>query len=205
MEYFVCTIEECEKAFGIDKSLSRPKQISLLAKQKLISIIKDKGLSFDTTIAVAEKGKPYFLYNDTLHFSISHTNSHIAIALDNQPIGIDIEQKRRYKPDLVRRFFHSDEVAYLSALPIEEQDEAFTRIWTLKEAFVKYTGQGIADNFKSFAVGLPLQSSETDFVQATLNFDSMIPTADFTQPFISAFSIKDNEHQLYIAICKIGF
>ena len=205
MEYFVCTIEECEKAFGIDKSLSRPKQISLLAKQKLISIIKEKGLSFDTTIAVAEKGKPYFLYNDTLHFSISHTKSHIAIALDNQPIGIDIEQKRRYKPDLVRRFFHSDEVAYLSALPKEEQDEAFTRIWTLKEAYVKCTGQGIADNFKSFAVGLPLQSSETDFVQAKLSFDSIVPNAGNVQSSISAFSIKDCEHQLYIAICKIGF
>ncbi len=205
MEYFVFKIEDCEKAFGIDKSLSRPKQISLLAKQQLLSIIKEKGLSFDTTIAVGEKGKPYFLYNENLHFSISHTNSHIAIALHDKEIGIDIENTRKCNLNLAKRYFHQEEYIYLSSLPKEEQDEAFTRIWTQKEAFVKCTGQGIADNFKSFAVGLPLQSSETDFVQATINFDSMIPTADFTQPSISAFSIKDCEHQLYIAICKREF
>lgn len=152
MEYFVCTIEECEKAFGIDKSLSRPRQISQLAKQKLISIIKDKGLSFDTTIAVGEKGKPYFLYNDTLHFSISHTNSHIAIALHDKEIGIDIENTRKCNLNLAKRYFHQEEYNYLSSLPQEEQDEAFTKIWTLKEAYLKCTGQGIAGGFNKFSV-----------------------------------------------------
>ena len=152
MEYFVFKIEECEKAFGIDKSLSRPKQISLLAKQQLLSIIKEKGLSFPTTIAVKEKGKPYFLYNENLHFSISHTKSHIAIALHNKPIGIDIENTRKCNLSLAKRFFHSEEYNYLSSLPKEEQDEAFTKIWTLKEAFVKCTGEGIAGGFNKFSV-----------------------------------------------------
>ncbi|MEE0910219.1 MAG: 4'-phosphopantetheinyl transferase superfamily protein [Bacteroidales bacterium] len=152
MEYFVFKIEDCEKAFGIDKSLSRPKQISLLAKQQLLSIIKEKGLSFDTTIAVGEKGKPYFLYNENLHFSISHTNSHIAIALHDKEIGIDIENTRKCNLNLAKRYFHQEEYNYLSSLPKEEQDEAFTRIWTLKEAFVKCTGEGIAGGFNKFSV-----------------------------------------------------
>lgn len=152
MEYFVCTIEECEKAFGIDKSLSRPKQISLLAKQQLLSIIKEKGLSFPTTIAVREKGKPYFLYNENLHFSISHTKSHIAIALHDKEIGIDIENTRKCNLNLAKRYFHQEEYIYLSSLPKEEQDEAFTKIWTQKEAYVKCTGEGIAGGFNKFSV-----------------------------------------------------
>ena len=152
MEYFVFKIEDCEKAFGIDKSLSRPKQISLLAKQQLLSIIKEKGLSFDTTIAVEEKGKPYFLYNENLHFSISHTKSHIAIALHNKPIGIDIENTRKCNLSLAKRYFHSEEYSYLSSLPQEEQDQAFTKLWTLKEAYVKCTGEGIAGGFNKFSV-----------------------------------------------------
>lgn len=152
MEYFVFKIEDCEKAFGIDKSLSRPKQISLLAKQQLLSIIKEKGLSFDTTIAVGEKGKPYFLYNENLHFSISHTKSHIAIALHDKEIGIDIENTRKCNLNLAKRYFHSEEYIYLSSLPKEEQDEAFTKIWTQKEAFVKCTGEGIAGGFNKFSV-----------------------------------------------------
>ena len=152
MEYFVFKIEDCEKAFGIDKSLSRPKQISLLAKQKLLSIIKEKGLSFPTTIAVKEKGKPYFLYNENLHFSISHTKSHIAIALHDKEIGIDIENTRKCNLSLAKRFFHSEEYNYLSSLPQEEQDHAFTKIWTQKEAYVKCTGEGIANTFNTFSV-----------------------------------------------------
>ena len=152
MEYFVFKIEDCEKAFGIDKSLSRPKQISLLAKQQLLSIIKEKGLSFDTTIAVEEKGKPFFLYNERLHFSLSHTKSHIAIALHDKPIGIDIENTRKCNLNLAKRYFHQEEYIYLSSLPKEEQDEAFTKIWTLKEAFVKCTGEGIAGGFNKFSV-----------------------------------------------------
>ena len=104
MEYFVFKIEDCEKAFGVDKSLSRPKQISLLAKQQLLSIIKEKGLSFPTTIAVREKGKPYFLYNENLHFSISHTKSHIAIPLHDNEIGQDIENTRKSNLTLAKRY-----------------------------------------------------------------------------------------------------
>ena len=152
MEYFVSKIEDCEKAFGIDKSLSRPKQISLLAKQKLLSIIKEKGLSFDTTIVVEEKGKPFFLYNKNLHFSISHTKSHIAIALHDKEIGIDIENTRKCNLNLAKRYFHQEEYIYLSSLPKEEQDEAFTKIWTQKEAYVKCTGEGIAGGFNKFSV-----------------------------------------------------
>lgn len=152
MEYFVFKIEDCEKAFGIDKSLSRPKQISLLAKQQLLSIIKEKGLSFPTTIAVKEKGKPYFLYNENLHFSISHTKLHIAIALHDKEIGIDIENTRKCNLNLAKRYFHQEEYIYLSSLPKEDQDEAFTRIWTLKEAYVKCTGEGIAGGFNKFSV-----------------------------------------------------
>ena len=163
MEYFVCTIEECEKAFGIDKSLSRPRQISLLAKQKLLSIIKEKGLSFDTTIAVEERGKPFFLYNKNLHFSISHTKSHIAIALHDKAIGIDIENTRRCNLNLAKRYFHSEEYNYLYSLPKEEQDEAFTKIWTQKEAYVKCTGEGIAGGFNKFSVIPNSKNIETKY------------------------------------------
>ncbi len=201
MEYFVCTIEECEKAFGIDKSLSRPKQISLLAKQKLISIIKEKGLSFDTTIAVAEKGKPYFLNQPSQQFSISHTKSHIAIAMHDKEIGVDIENLRAYKAALVARFFHPKESDYISNLPKEKQDEAFTRIWTLKEAFVKCTGQGIADNFKTFYVKLDLENAKSRIVEAELCFN--LTKQSFKSPTsrYTLLSIKEKTSGLYTALC----
>ena len=152
MEYFVFTIEECEKTFGVDKSLSRPKQISLLAKQKLLSILKEKGLSFDTTIAVGKKGKPYFINFPHLHFSISHSSTHIALALDDKEIGIDIENLRTCNLNLAKRYFHQEEYEYLLSIEEDKRNEAFTKIWTQKEAYVKCTGEGIAGGFNKFSV-----------------------------------------------------
>ncbi|MBO5963840.1 MAG: 4'-phosphopantetheinyl transferase superfamily protein [Bacteroidales bacterium] len=187
MEYFVFKIEDCEKAFGIDKSLSRPKQISLLAKQQLLSIIKEKGLSFDTTIAVGEKGKPFFLYNDTLHFSISHTKSHIAIAIHDKEIGIDIESLRKCNLSLVERFFNPLESDYISSQPKEQQSEVFTRIWTLKEAFVKQQGTGIAGNFDKSAFSL-----QGEKIQSTIEN----PNLKFESKYIE-------QENLYLAICYL--
>ncbi|MED9962405.1 MAG: 4'-phosphopantetheinyl transferase superfamily protein [Bacteroidales bacterium] len=74
------------------------------------------------------------------------------IALHDKEIGIDIENTRKCNLNLAKRYFHQEEYNYLSSLPKEEQDEAFTRIWTLKEAFVKCTGEGIAGGFNKFSV-----------------------------------------------------
>ena len=98
-----------------------------------------------------EKSKtlPEFLYNeygapfikDGPYFSISHCKSGIAVAVSNQPIGIDIETVRTFKLDLVKKTMNplEQEVIQSDALP----DWAFTRLWTQKEAFLKMKGTGI--------------------------------------------------------------
>ena len=46
------------------------------------------------------------------------------------------------------------EAAMIAALPRAERHEAFLRIWTLKEAFVKATGEGIAMGLENFGFTL---------------------------------------------------
>ncbi|KAK9108670.1 hypothetical protein Sjap_016730 [Stephania japonica] len=95
----------------------------------------------------------------SLHFNISHSSSLIAcgVTLD-VPIGIDVEEKQRtLKSNLLsftRRYFSSDEVEYLCAISDPEiQRQEFTKLWTLKEAYVKAIGRGFsAAPFKSFTI-----------------------------------------------------
>ncbi len=61
-------------------------------------------------------------------------------------IGIDIEYIRTYDEKLVERFFSKEEQDYLRFT--DEKDENFTRIWTSKEAYGKFTGGGITDGLK---------------------------------------------------------
>ena len=84
-----------------------------------------------------EHGKPYLEVGP--YFSISHCKAGIAVAIDDQPIGIDIETIRHANEDLVERTMNEKERLGIRELGMRE----FTRLWTQKEAIVKAEGTGI--------------------------------------------------------------
>ena len=86
-----------------------------------------------------EHGKPFL--PDGPHFSISHCREGIAVAVDDQPIGIDIEGIRRVDQDFVARVMNKEEQELIGSAI--EPARMFTRLWTRKEAIVKAQGVGI--------------------------------------------------------------
>ncbi|MBL0609848.1 4'-phosphopantetheinyl transferase superfamily protein [Aeromonas jandaei] len=93
-----------------------------------------------------EHGKPQ-LQDGRWHFNLSHSGSWLVLALCQQgPLGVDIELgKRRHSPlPLARRFYAKSEYEWLCALPENEQESAFYRLWSRKEAVLKAHGGGIA-------------------------------------------------------------
>lgn len=102
-------------------------------------------------------GKPALL-DEALHFNISHTADSLLIAVANfADIGIDMEaiKLRRNFDSLAERCFSDREYQGWCELPVELQAEAFYRLWTKKEAFVKAVGRGIALGLEQceFALG----------------------------------------------------
>jgi 4'-phosphopantetheinyl transferase len=157
----ICDIEKLKQDFGVDNSLSNNKNISLLAKKFLVKTLQEQGLSFDFTIKYGENGKPFFINNKEVHFSISHSKDYVAIAVDNQEIGVDVESLRTNKKQIAQRFFTIKENKYLNNYKDNVYDEAFTQLWTMKESFVKQSGEGIADNFNKISIVPKKFSSET--------------------------------------------
>lgn len=88
-----------------------------------------------------EHGKPYI--EGGPHFSISHCKAGIAVAVDDQPIGIDIETIRHADDELAARVMNEQEQAAMSDERFGDRDRVFTRLWTQKEAVVKAQGVGI--------------------------------------------------------------
>lgn len=76
-----------------------------------------------------------------LEFSISHCKKGILVAIDRQPIGVDIESVRRVDEALIQHTMNSREVEEIHAS--DNPDMAFTRLWTQKEAVLKQRGTGI--------------------------------------------------------------
>jgi 4'-phosphopantetheinyl transferase len=102
----------------------------------------------DWQFASQENGKPYLLNSpEPLSFNLSHSGERAVLAITRgRSIGVDIEQISRKRDwlGIAQHYFHSDEVEYLCALPEEEQYAQFFRLWTLKEAYLKARGTGIA-------------------------------------------------------------
>ena len=102
----------------------------------------------DGTLAYDANGRPYFLER-ACDFSITHTQNHVFCALTaaEEPsvrIGIDAENLGR--PDfsnldeMASRWFGENEQKVFFASPTKE---TFLRIWTRKEAYSKYLGEGL--------------------------------------------------------------
>ena len=87
-----------------------------------------------------EFGKPFL--PDGPFFSLSHCKKGIAVAMDTQPIGIDIESYRDVTPELIEHTMNQVEQDQINAS--DDPIKAFIELWTRKEAYVKYLGTGIA-------------------------------------------------------------
>ena len=105
-------------------------------------------------IAFGPQGKPYFPDRPDLQFSLSHSADAALCALSDSSVGCDVEILGPARPELAERFFHPSERRWLSALPPSEYDEAFFRLWTLKESYLKATGLGLSGGLESFCVDL---------------------------------------------------
>ena len=130
-------------------------------KSNVAGIVKSEYSSFFggrnalDTVRYDSYGKPYFDEKDNATFNLSHSQYMVACALVIEPdgeiaaqCGVDIELVNY---DLVRaervaeRYFSDGEKLLLApvAADPEEYCRLFTRIWTRKEAILKYLGVGL--------------------------------------------------------------
>ena len=92
-------------------------------------------------IAVADRGKPYFV-SENLHFSISHTKNHVFCALSDRPVGLDAEEMDRdVNLRLAEKILSPSETVRWEASA--DRRAALLRLWVLKEAAVKLSGEGL--------------------------------------------------------------
>ena len=96
------------------------------------------------------EGKPC-LATGEVSFNLSHSGTVAACAVSPFEIGCDVERIGNGGLPIARRFFHPAEVGWLTSSPEDERDVRFYRLWTLKESFVKATGEGMRLPLASFS------------------------------------------------------
>ena len=113
----------------------------------------------DFKIETDSLGKPQVTNADGVYFNVSHTGKFVACAVSDVPVGVDIEEISA-NTDFMRiadRFFSVMEKNVMMMVPSPE--EAFCRLWTLRESYVKMRGtgfdRGLAPLSCTFPGGVP--------------------------------------------------
>ena len=92
-------------------------------------------------VLMASRGKPYFK-DSSLHFSITHTKGHAFCVLSDCPVGIDAEEMtREVNLRLAGKILSPSEKTRFEQWP--DPRDALLRLWVLKEAAAKLTGEGL--------------------------------------------------------------
>lgn len=84
------------------------------------------------------QGKPY-LEDFPYHFNLSHSGDWILLAVGETPVGADIEEITKIRQKVMENYFSQSEQDQVA----KQGTDAFFAIWTRKESYVKYTGEGM--------------------------------------------------------------
>ena len=120
-----------------------------------------------------ESGKPKLLH-PRLFVNISHCRGLAVCGISYMPIGVDVESPRIIKERMLPRICAEKEADFLQKSAHPQKD--FSRLWTLKEAYGKCTGDGIRLPLSTIAFGcsgdtidfLHENASDYDFLQLLL-------------------------------------
>lgn len=131
----------------------KDKHLSLAAWKLLEVACNDFGISKMPEWSFTEKGKPFFKENPSVHFNLSHSGDYVmGIVSDECEVGCDIEVCKEANMDLAERFFSKEENMLLKETEKSEIAKCFYQLWTLKESFIKCTGQGLSLPLHSFSM-----------------------------------------------------
>ena len=117
-------------------------------------------------LVMADNGKPY-LIGLPFHFSFSHCKGYAACAVDDKPVGIDIEIIHPRIAKVAHKFLNDQEKAMIAGLDEKEQLNQLAFLWAAKEAmYKKYEQLGI-DFAKDFNI-LELTKEDRGSVSAQI-------------------------------------
>ncbi len=145
-------ISEQRRLQALRFKFERGQRTCVLAYLLLKKALREEyGLTENPLFEYGPHGKPFIVGHPEIHFSLSHCREAVACAVSDRPVGIDVESVQRYRESLAQYTMNAEEQQLIAAA--ERPDVAFIRLWTMKEARLKLTGEGITNDLKLALLG----------------------------------------------------
>ena len=107
---------------------------------------EEYGIAEKPVFEYGEHGKPFIVGHPDIHFNLSHCREAAVCYISDRPVGIDVESLRSFSDSLISYTMNMQEQEL-----IRQSDNTaleFIRLWTMKEAVLKLTGEGIRNNLR---------------------------------------------------------
>lgn len=152
----LCLLIDSEKKCKIEKFVNKKDKIRTVVGEVLIRTIIVENLKISNKYIRFNKnqyGKPYLKEYPNFNFNISHSGDYVLCAIDDKPIGVDVEEVKPIEcEEIAKNFFTAKEFDYIVNQDSKFQLDRFYEIWTLKESYIKCCGQGLSMPLKSFSI-----------------------------------------------------
>lgn len=135
-----------ERLDKIDSYKTESSKLESLASGLLLRHLLEQYGCKNYSFSYNKYGKPYIERGP--HFSLTHSNKLVCCAVSDNNIGIDAEFISAARDNVARRSFSSEE--YASYSTASDHTSEFYRLWTRKEAYLKYIGTGLASPMYKF-------------------------------------------------------
>lgn len=148
-----------------DESVSHIRKIENIAAAKVIDMaVSEYGFrEKDLKYVYGPQGKPY-VEGNPFYINISHSGDYAVCLISDRESGIDIQKVEKNRLAVAKRFFAESEYKWIISKENEhDQNEAFYRMWALKESYVKAIGIGTSLAFDKFEIRINADDSAKVF------------------------------------------
>ncbi|WP_198080181.1 4'-phosphopantetheinyl transferase family protein [Acinetobacter calcoaceticus] len=167
-------------------------RLFLISRVLVKTVLADKlGISpHEVNLLLHPNGKPFVEGSKALYFNLTHSADVIILAVTEEgEIGVDIERvDREFDWMRVDSVLAASEIEWIKGNELIDPFSVYQRffqIWTLKEAYIKCTGDGMSRHLKM--LNFHVSSEYIQFLDSTNNaqktekyyFESYIYDSDF--------------------------
>jgi len=148
MDIDLLSDERREKAFRYQSKQSRKLSIGVYL---LLRFALKENYDIDEAVdfEYSDKGKPSLKNHPDIYFSLSHSRNVVVCAVSDSEVGVDVQYIAPVSDKVAKRVLTDEEYDIFKKSSVK--DEYFCEIWTIKESYLKKTGQGICTELRNLS------------------------------------------------------